>query len=148
MSGLKVVDKVHGGPDDNPFQHACEAEQSVSKALVPELCRHDDATDTNVKGYPPPGHIDCGGDIHRSLIPVTAMQGRTASSVSIPMVTRCFRLDQAKEAFKSSASRTPSRFSSRSSPSADVSLGLERAPWMKPPGNPGNPRRNIRKQTG
>ena len=69
VMGQTLMDKAHGGPYDNPFQHACEAEQSISQALFPELCQHENAEDTTVKGYLPPGHIDRGGDIYGNPIP-------------------------------------------------------------------------------
>jgi creatinine amidohydrolase len=69
VMGQTLMDKAHGGPYDNPFQHACEAEQSVSMALFPELCQPENAEDTDVKGYLPPGHIDRGGDIYGNPIP-------------------------------------------------------------------------------
>ena len=35
VMGQTLMDKAHGGPYDRPFQHACEAEQSLSLALFP-----------------------------------------------------------------------------------------------------------------
>lgn len=69
VMGETLMDKAHGGPYDQPFQHACEAEQSISMALFPELCQPENAEDTDVKGYLPPGHIDRGGDIYGNPIP-------------------------------------------------------------------------------
>jgi creatinine amidohydrolase/Fe(II)-dependent formamide hydrolase-like protein len=69
VMGQTLMDKAHGGPYDNPFQHACEAEQSMAMALFPELCQPKNAEDTDVKGYLPPGHIDRGGDIYGNPIP-------------------------------------------------------------------------------
>ena len=64
-----LMDKAHGGPYDRPFQHACEAEQSISLALFPEFCDQAEAENTDVKGILPPGHVDRGGDIYGYPIP-------------------------------------------------------------------------------
>jgi creatinine amidohydrolase/Fe(II)-dependent formamide hydrolase-like protein len=69
VMGQTLMDKAHGGPYDNPFQHACEAETSISLALFPELCDMAHAEDTSVKGFLPPGHVDRGGDIYGYPIP-------------------------------------------------------------------------------
>jgi creatinine amidohydrolase/Fe(II)-dependent formamide hydrolase-like protein len=69
VMGQTLMDKAHGGPYDNPFQHACEAEQSIAMTLFPELCQPENAEDTTVKGYLPAGHIDRGGDIYGNPIP-------------------------------------------------------------------------------
>ncbi len=69
VMGQTLMDKKHGGPYEYPFQHACEAEQSISMALFPELCQPENAEDTEVKGFLPPGHIDRGGDIYGNPIP-------------------------------------------------------------------------------
>lgn len=64
-----LMDKEHGGPYNRPFQHACEAEQSISLALFPELCDQAAAENTDVKGILPAGHVDRGGDIYGYPIP-------------------------------------------------------------------------------
>jgi creatinine amidohydrolase/Fe(II)-dependent formamide hydrolase-like protein len=64
-----LMDKAHGGPYDNPFQHACEAETSISLALFPEMVQMENAEDTTVRGFLPPGHVDRGGDIYGNPIP-------------------------------------------------------------------------------
>ncbi len=64
-----LMDKKHGGPYDRPFQHACEAEQSLSLALFPEFCNQAEAQNTDIKGILPPGHVDRGGDIYGYPIP-------------------------------------------------------------------------------
>jgi creatinine amidohydrolase/Fe(II)-dependent formamide hydrolase-like protein len=64
-----LKDKAHGGPYDNPFQHACEAETSISLALFPEMVQMKNAEDTTVRGFLPPGHVDRGGDIYGNPIP-------------------------------------------------------------------------------
>ena len=69
VMGQTLMDKAHGGPYDRPFQHACEAEQSISLALFPELCNQEQAENTDVKGFLPPGHVDRGGDIYGYPIP-------------------------------------------------------------------------------
>ncbi len=69
VMGQTLMDKAHGGPYEYPFQHACEAETSISLALFPELCDMEHAEDTNVKGFLPPGHVDRGGDIYGYPIP-------------------------------------------------------------------------------
>ena len=69
VMGQTLMDKAHGGPYDRPFQHACEAEQSLSLALFPELCQQDKAENTETKGFLPAGHVDRGGDIYGYPIP-------------------------------------------------------------------------------
>ena len=69
VMGQTLMDKEHGGPYDRPFQHACEAEQSISLALFPELCDQAQAENTDVKGFLPAGHVDRGGDIYGYPIP-------------------------------------------------------------------------------
>lgn len=69
VMGQTLMDKAHGGPYDRPFQHACEAETSISLSLFPELCDMAHAENTDVKGYLPPGHVDRGGDIYGYPIP-------------------------------------------------------------------------------
>lgn len=64
-----LMDKEHGGPFTRPFQHACEAEQSISLALFPEYCDMEHAEDTDVHGILPAGHVDRGGDIYGNPIP-------------------------------------------------------------------------------
>ncbi len=64
-----LMDKKHGGPYDRPFQHACEAEQSISLALFPEFCDQSSAENTDIKGILPPFHVDRGGDIYGYPIP-------------------------------------------------------------------------------
>jgi creatinine amidohydrolase len=72
-----LMDKAHGGPFDNPFQHACEAEQSSSLALFPEFGQQEHAEGTTVKGFLPPGHVDRGGDIYGNPIPGHCIIGGT-----------------------------------------------------------------------
>ncbi|RKL64474.1 creatininase family protein [Thermoanaerobacteraceae bacterium SP2] len=69
VMGQTLMDKAHGGPYDFPFQHADEAETSISLALFPELCDMEHAEDTEVKGFLPAGHVDRGGDIYGYPIP-------------------------------------------------------------------------------
>ncbi len=69
VMGQTLMDKAHGGPYDRPFQHACEAEQSISLSLFPEMCDMEHAENTDVKGFLPPGHVDRGGDIYGYPIP-------------------------------------------------------------------------------
>ena len=69
IMGQTLMDKAHGGPFDNPFQHACEAETSLSLALFPEMVQMEHAEDTTVRGFLPPGHVDRGGDIYGNPIP-------------------------------------------------------------------------------
>lgn len=69
IMGQTLMDKAHGGPYDNPFQHACEAETSISLALFPEMVQMENAEDTTVRGFLPPGHVDRGGDIYGNPIP-------------------------------------------------------------------------------
>jgi len=69
IMGQTLMDKAHGGPYDNPFQHACEAETSISLALFPEMVQMEHAEDTTVRGFLPPGHVDRGGDIYGNPIP-------------------------------------------------------------------------------
>lgn len=69
VMGQTLMDKEHGGPFETPFQHADEAETSISLALFPEFCDMEHAEDTTIKGYLPPGHVDRGGDIYGYPIP-------------------------------------------------------------------------------
>ncbi|MHB1391518.1 MAG: 3-dehydro-scyllo-inosose hydrolase [Clostridia bacterium] len=69
VMGQTLMDKAHGGPFDTPFQHADEAETSISLALFPEFCDMANAEDTSVKGFLPAGHVDRGGDIYGYPIP-------------------------------------------------------------------------------
>ncbi len=69
VMGDTLKDKAHGGPYENPFRHACEAETSISMALFPELCSLKDAEDNTPWGFLPEGHIDKGGDIYNYPIP-------------------------------------------------------------------------------
>jgi len=62
VMGDTIKDKAHGGPYDNPFKHADEAEQSISLALFPEFCDQSSCQETNVTGLMPHGYIDLGGD--------------------------------------------------------------------------------------
>lgn len=64
-----LMDQKHGGPYNRPFQHACEAEQSISLALFPELCDPASAENTDHSGTLPAGHVDRGGDIYGNPIP-------------------------------------------------------------------------------
>ncbi len=77
VMGQALMDKAHGGPFDYPFQHACEAETSVSMALFPEMCQLEHAEDTTPKGFLPPGHVDKGGDIYGNPIPGHCIVGGT-----------------------------------------------------------------------
>ena len=69
VMGQTLMDKAHGGPFETPFQHADEAETSLSLALFPELCDMAHAEDTTVHGFLPAGHVDRGGDIYGNPIP-------------------------------------------------------------------------------
>jgi creatinine amidohydrolase/Fe(II)-dependent formamide hydrolase-like protein len=69
VMGKDLMDKAHGGPFETPFQHADEAETSISMALFPEFCQLEHAEDTVLKGFLPPGHVDRGGDIYGNPIP-------------------------------------------------------------------------------
>jgi creatinine amidohydrolase len=81
VMGETLMDKAHGGPYDRPFQHACEAEQSISLALFPELCDQAYAENTDVKGVLPPGHVDRGGDIYGNPIPGHCVVGNAGIEV-------------------------------------------------------------------
>lgn len=69
IMGDTLKDKAHGGPYENPFQHACEAETSLSMALFPEMVQIENAEDNTPWGFLPPGHLDRGGDIYGNPIP-------------------------------------------------------------------------------
>jgi len=77
VMGTALKDKAHGGPFETPFQHADEAETSISMALFPELCQLEHAEDTTLKGFLPPGHVDRGGDIYGHPIPGHCIVGGT-----------------------------------------------------------------------
>jgi len=65
-----LKDKEHGGPFDTPFRHADEAEASYSLALFPELMDMKIVVDTETegKGFIPPGHVDKGGEVYHAPI--------------------------------------------------------------------------------
>jgi len=48
-AGKGAMDKAHGGPFDTPLVHACEVETSFCKALFPEMVKHEDLIDVEVK---------------------------------------------------------------------------------------------------
>jgi len=77
IMGTDLKDKEHGGPFETPFQHADEAETSISMALFPELCQPEHAENTSLKGFLPPGHVDRGGDIYGNPIPGHCIIGGT-----------------------------------------------------------------------
>lgn len=77
IMGKDLMDKAHGGPFETPFQHADEAETSISMALFPEFCQMEHAEDTSLKGFLPPGHVDRGGDIYGNPIPGHCIVGGT-----------------------------------------------------------------------
>jgi creatinine amidohydrolase len=77
IMGDAIKDKEHGGPFETPFRHACEAEQSLSLALFPELCQPENAEDTTPWGFFPEGHIDKGGDVYHYPIPGHCQVGGT-----------------------------------------------------------------------
>lgn len=81
VMGQTLMDKAHGGPYDRPFQHACEAETSISLALFPELCDMEHAENTDVKGFLPAGHVDRGGDIYGNPIPGHCQVGNCGMEV-------------------------------------------------------------------
>ncbi len=64
-----MKDKKHGGPYENPFRHADEAETSISMALFPEMVQLENAEDNEPWGFLPEGHVDKGGDIYGYPIP-------------------------------------------------------------------------------
>lgn len=95
VMGQTLMDKEHGGPYNRPFQHADEAEQSISLALFPELCDMEHAENTDVHGILPAGHVDRGGDIYGNPIPGHCQVGNAAiECVSAPQGV----LGHAKEA--------------------------------------------------
>jgi 3-dehydro-scyllo-inosose hydrolase len=63
-----LKDKLHGGPFETPFQHACEVEASYSLALFPEFMQMDLVEDTKAEGFLPPGHVDKGGEVYHAPI--------------------------------------------------------------------------------
>jgi creatinine amidohydrolase len=77
IMGTDLKDKAHGGPFETPFQHADEAETSISMALFPEMCQLEHAEDTKLGGFLPPGHVDRGGDIYGNPIPGHCIVGGT-----------------------------------------------------------------------
>lgn len=77
IMGTDLKDKEHGRPFETPFQHADEAETSISMALFPELCQPEHAENTALKGFLPPGHVDRGGDIYGNPIPGHCIIGGT-----------------------------------------------------------------------
>jgi creatinine amidohydrolase len=59
-----LFDKAHGGPFDDPFRHADEAECSYSMALFPEMVNLDHVVDNEPSGFIPGDHVDKGGDVY------------------------------------------------------------------------------------
>lgn len=57
--------KEDGGPYETKFIHADEQEQSWTLALLPEMCKMEDACDNVPYGYLKEGHIDKAGNIGR-----------------------------------------------------------------------------------
>ncbi|MCB6346865.1 creatininase family protein [Clostridium sp. AF18-27] len=49
---------------ETPFNHADEQETSFSLALFPEMIHMEDAPDTDLHTFLPPGHIDNAGNIY------------------------------------------------------------------------------------
>lgn len=64
-----VKDKAHGGPFETPFVHADECETSYSLAVFPETIRMEDAVDTEVHSFLPPGHVDSAANAYQRAIP-------------------------------------------------------------------------------
>lgn len=56
--------KDRGGPFEDDFIHADEAETSIMLLLAPEFVDMKYAVDTKPKGYMPPGHLDKSADAH------------------------------------------------------------------------------------
>ena len=76
-----IRDKRHGGPFETPFIHGDECETSYSLALFPELVQMDDAVDTTVESFMPPGHIDMSGSAYDLPIPFWQQVGASAIEV-------------------------------------------------------------------
>jgi 3-dehydro-scyllo-inosose hydrolase len=76
-----IRDKDHGGPFETPFIHGDECETSYSLALFPELVQMEDAVDTSVESFMPPGHIDLSGSAYDLPIPFWQHVGASAIEV-------------------------------------------------------------------
>lgn len=76
-----IRDKEHGGPFDTPFIHGDECETSYSLALFPEFVQMEDAVDTSVESFMPPGHIDLSGSAYDRPIPFWQHVGASAIEV-------------------------------------------------------------------
>ncbi|MCI5568246.1 MAG: creatininase family protein [Lachnospiraceae bacterium] len=58
-----LADKEHGGVYDKHLTHACEVEQSWSMCMFPDLCRIEDAVETQGCGLFPPGYVDFADEL-------------------------------------------------------------------------------------
>ncbi|HXO09937.1 MAG TPA: 3-dehydro-scyllo-inosose hydrolase [Solirubrobacteraceae bacterium] len=76
-----IRDKEHGGPFETPFIHGDECETSYSLALFPDLVQMEDAVDTKVESFMPPGHIDTSGSAYDLPIPFWQHVGASAIEV-------------------------------------------------------------------
>jgi 3-dehydro-scyllo-inosose hydrolase len=76
-----IRDKEHGGPFETPFIHGDECETSYSLALFPDLVQMEDAVDTKVESFMPPGHIDMSGSAYDLPIPFWQHVGASAIEV-------------------------------------------------------------------
>jgi 3-dehydro-scyllo-inosose hydrolase len=76
-----IRDKEHGGPFETPFIHGDECETSYSLALFPDLVQMEDAVDTQVESFMPPGHIDMSGSAYDLPIPFWQHVGASAIEV-------------------------------------------------------------------
>jgi len=76
-----IRDKEHGGPFETPFIHGDECETSYSLALFPEFVQMDDAVDTTVESFMPPGHLDLSGSAYDRPIPFWQHVGASAIEV-------------------------------------------------------------------
>ncbi|MCC8165634.1 MAG: creatininase family protein [Planctomycetes bacterium] len=77
-----LMDKKHGGPYDRPFQHACEAEQSISLALFPEFCDQAEAENTDIKGILPRSTSTAAATSTATRFPATASSAMPASNAT------------------------------------------------------------------
>lgn len=83
-AGELAFDKKHGGPFETPLVHACEVEASFCKALFPEMVKHEDLIDVEVKPkYITGDHFNGAGEPNRNPIRYWAHVGCLGSEIAI-----------------------------------------------------------------
>jgi creatinine amidohydrolase len=83
-AGIHAFSKEHGGPFDTPLVHGCEVEASFCKALFPDMVKHQDLIDVEVKPkYVNARHFNGPGEPTRNVIRYWAHVGCLGSEIAI-----------------------------------------------------------------